>query len=298
MSSVPRALAAFFVILALTALSGQPAHASGGTGLFDTATNREGAIAKATFESVALLAQGKNLDSSAVTTPFEYSTRVACQTAQIGSATADLNSCFKASQGCLGNTAAQGVGLLYEIYRRPVGGTVWEFIATTCFPDQVPGASPVVTMPMILKAFHLTPWAQPQITTQPQGDITLVGLDTYYKVNWTPTGYQPDEVEPLDPATMLGYHVDIRVKLDHFTYLFGDGTTFGPTPYEGGIYPTGTITHQYLHSGAYPARVETTFGADFRINGGAWAPVPDTVTVPGPPTTVTAKTAHAQLVAH
>ena len=255
-------------------------------------------VSQAGSATVGLLAQGKNLDGSAVTTPYEYSTRLACQTGQIGSTSTDAATCTKASQGCLGNTAAQGIGLLYEIYRRPVGATAWQFIATTCFPDQVPGAPPVVTMPMILNAFHLTPWAQPQITTQPQGDITLVGLDTYYKVNWTPTGYQPGEVEPLDPATMLGYHVDIRVRLDHFTYLFGDDTTFGPTPYEGGVYPTGTITHQYLKAGAYPARVETTFGADFRINGGAWTPVPDTATVPGPPTTVTAKTAHAQLVAH
>ncbi len=97
---------------------------------------------------------------------------------------------------------------------------------------------------------------------------------------------------------MLGFRVEIRPRLDHFTYVFGDGQDFGPTSNEGGIYPSGGITHPYLQAGDYPARVDTTFGAEFRINGGAWAPIPDTVTVPGPPTTVTVRTARAQLVSH
>ncbi len=183
---------------------------------------------------------------------------------------------------------------MYEVLRRPLGSSdAWQFIATTCFGDQVPGASPTVTMPMIINAFRNTPWAQPQISTQPTGNVTLVGLDTYYQVSWTASGYQPGEV---DPVTMLGIPVEIRPTLDHFTYVFGDGQDFGPTDSAGGPYPSGGITHQYLHAGEYPTHVDTTFGAEFRINGGAWAPIPDTVTVPGPPTTVSVRTAEARLV--
>ncbi len=150
-------------------------------------------------------------------------------------------------------------------------------------------------MAMIQEAFHTTPWARPVITTEPKGDITLVGLDTYYKVNWTTQGFQPGEIEPF---TLLATPVEVRITLDHFTYFFGDGQDFGPTSNEGGVYPSGGITHQYPKVGDYPARVDTTFGGEFRINGGAWAPIPDTVTVPGPPTNVTVKTARAELVNH
>ncbi len=206
------------------------------------------------------------------------------------------SSCYKASRGCLGNTAAQGIGLMYEVLRRQVGSTgAWEFIATTCFGDQVPGSSPVVTMPMIINAFRNTPWAQPVISTEPHGNTTLAGLDTYYQVSWSSNGYQPGEV---DPVTLLGYQVEIRPRLDHFTYHFGDGQEFGPTDDGGGPYPHGAITHQYAHAGSYPSRVDTTFGAEFRINGGPWAAIPDTVTVPGPSTTVTVRTAEARLVNH
>ncbi len=140
-----------------------------------------------------------------------------------------------------------------------------------------------------------TPWAKTQVTTQPAGNVTLIGLDTYYQVNWSTAGYQPGEVDTVD---LLGYAVQIRPKLDHFTYVFGDGETFGPTTYLGGVYPTGTITHRYLTAGVNSSRVDTTFGADFRIDGGAWAPIPDTVTVPGPATAVTVRTATARLVNH
>jgi len=269
----------------------------GGDELTGKALDGNGTYVGARAEIVGFLSQGKNLDGTAVTTPYEYATRLACQKGVIGDVNAaDAGACTKASQGCQGNTAVQGIGLLYEVYRRPLNANgPWEFIATTCFGDQVPGTSPVVTMPMIIEAFRKTPWAKTVITTEPKGDVTLVGLDTYYQVSWSTAGYQPGEV---DPVTMLGFQVEIRPRLDHFTYHFGDGQDFGPTSNEGGVYPGGGITHQYLKGGAYPANVDTTFGADFRINGGDWAPIPDTVTVPGPATPVTVKTARAQLVSN
>jgi len=300
MTSPFRSAAVVIFSLVIALLSSQAAVADGDDGGDDfvhTQANGNGVFSTASQAQVALLRAGKNLDGSAVTTPYEYATRLACQTADIGGEA--TGACYKAAAGCLGNTAAQGIGMLYEVLRRPLGSTAaWEFIATTCFGDQVPGASPAVTMAMVLNAFHNTAWAKPMISTEPKGNVTLVSLDTYYKVNWAAPGFQPDQVEPIDPATMLGFQVEIRPRLDHFTYVFGDGQDFGPTSNEGGVYPSGGITHQYLKAGDYPARVDTTFGADFRINGGAWAPIPDTVTVPGPATNVTVKTARAQLVNH
>ena len=40
--------------------------------------------------------------------------------------------------------------------------------------------------------------------------MTLVGLKTFYRVNWSSQGYEPGEVEAIDPARMLGRRVEIR----------------------------------------------------------------------------------------
>jgi len=229
----------------------------------------------------------------------EYATTSGCTNNAPGEAGADAQ-CPRAITVC--SDPAKGPGPLARIWQRTLETgkppTAWTQVGVTCWTDVAPGSRPTITMAMIERAFHTTPWAKPVITTEPKGNVTLVALDTFYKVNWSSDGFQPNEVEPIDPATMLGFEVDIRPRLDHFTYFFGDGQDFGPTSNEGGVYPSGGITHQYLKAGDYPARVDTTFGGEFRINGGAWAPIPDTVTVPGPPTNVTVKTARAELVNH
>jgi len=208
--------------------------------------------------------------------------------------------CNGAVMAC--SNPANGPGPLTRIWRRTIQPgqppSPWQLVGTTCWADAVPGSRPPLTMAMIQDAFNRTPWAQPQISTQPAGNVTLVGLDTYYQVNWTTQGFQPNEIDAIDPGRMNGYRVDIRVKLVNFMWQFGDGQTFGPTTSEGGVYPSGNITHQYLKGGAYPASVNTTFGGEFRIDGGDWAPIPDTVTVPGPTTTVNVRTAQAELVSH
>lgn len=227
---------------------------------------------------------------------YEYDTTIACSIQPPGGPAAEAL-CTVAITSC--SDPAKGAGPLTRIWRRTVQPTGeisgWQQIGVTCWADVAPGGKPRVTMEMIVNAFRHTRWAKTEVTTQPAGNVTLVGLDTYYQVNWSSAGYQPDEV---DTVNLLGYAVQIRPKLDHFTYVFGDGETFGPTPYLGGVYPSGTITHQYVAAGAYNSRVDTTFGADFRINGGAWAPIPDTATVPGPATPVTVRTAVARLVTH
>ncbi|HRW18822.1 MAG TPA: hypothetical protein P5181_08255 [Dermatophilaceae bacterium] len=210
-------------------------------------------------------------------------------------AAGDTQACTKAVAACQGPAGAMGIGLLYEIYGRPVGSVDWAFVATTCFANQVPGG-PVLNIGMIVQAFHTTPWATATVATQPEGNVTLVGLKTFYRVTWSEQGYQPGEIDPIDPGRMLGMRVDIRPKLVGLTYVFGDGATLGPTTSVGGTYPTGDITHTYVKAGTYLSRVDVTFGGEFRINGGPWTTIPDTVMITGPITTVQAKVAKAVLV--
>jgi hypothetical protein len=270
------------------------------------APDNEGILSGTRREDVTNLPEGPDVDRSRLYQPaanaprYEYGSTTSCITgARPGDAGADVM-CNGAVMAC--SNPANGPGPLTRIWRRTIQQgqppSPWQLIGTTCWSDAVPGSRPVLTMAMIQDAFNHTPWAVAEISTQPAGNVTLVGLDTYYKVNWTTQGFQPNEIDAIDPARMNGYRVDIRVKLVNFMWQFGDGQTFGPTTSEGGVYPSGNITHQYLKGGAYPASVNTTFGGEFRIDGGDWAPIPDTVTVPGPTTTVTVRTAQAELVSH
>ena len=225
---------------------------------------------------------------------FEYATVYACPTNAPGDP--DLP-CTGSIQGCVGNTPAQGQGPLVRMYRReldtsgnPVGG--WTSIGTTCFPQFAPG-KPVLGLGPILAAFHNTPWAKPTAHIQPEGNVTLVTLATYFEVNWPATGFQPGEI---DTITLLGTPVRIRPTVQGYTYVFGDGTSFGPTASAGGPYPSGDITHAYPTAGTFNTHIDITYGGEFSIAGSAWIPIPETVTVAGLTRPLTVKTAPARLV--
>jgi hypothetical protein len=146
-----------------------------------------------------------------------------------------------------------------------------------------------------LKAeFLRVPWAKPMITIEPKGEVTLVNLKTYFQVTWSEEGYEPGEARA---RTLVGIPVQLRPKLVGFGYEFGDGQRFGPTRSTGGRYPDGDITHTYREPGSFTARVVTTFGGEFSLDGGAtWDQIPATVDVQGPQTDITVREAKAVLV--
>lgn len=282
------------VLIALVGVATPTAWADENEGVAADVKGTDGARTRGTRGQLENLHGGKDLQGAPFAQPMEFTVRVACQSAEPGQET---SACEKAATACLVDGQQSGVGLLYDILTRPRGSTEpWRFLASTCFVDAVPGASPTVTMAMIRQAFHDTPWAIAHVATQPEGNTTLVTLPTYFRVQWSTEGVEPGEIETIDPTRMLGFRVDIRPRVASFSYVFGDGTTFGPTTSAGGTYPHGDITHAYPTAGVYAARVDTTFTADFRVNGGSWTAIPDSVTVPGPATQVTVRTAKPVLV--
>ena len=60
-------------------------------------------------------------------------------------------------------------------------------------------------MAMIRDAFHDTDFSVPTVNIQPEGDVTLVNLPTYFEVQFPRSGFGPDEVDTPDPARLLGY---------------------------------------------------------------------------------------------
>jgi hypothetical protein len=228
---------------------------------------------------------------------WEYTSVTTCANNVPGGPNADLP-CLGAIQACAGNTPQQGQGPQIQLFRRevdaknaPIGS--WQPIRTTCFPQLVPG-KPVLGMGLILAAFHNTSWALPNVHIQPEGNVTLVTLPTYFEVRWPDQGFQPGEI---DPVNLMGFLVRIRPTNEGYTYVFGDGV-IEQTDSEGGTYPDGDITHAYAKGGKYASRIDITYGGEFSVNGGQWLRIPATenVTIPGSPTVLTVSTAHAKLV--
>lgn len=223
---------------------------------------------------------------------YKYMSLNDCAQALPETITQDV-SCTHALRDCPPNE----LGPLLRIWRQTLtNGQVtepWRTAGLTCASDVAPGARPTLTMADIRAAFMRTPWSKPQISSQPAGNVTLVNLTTFYQVNWGTAGFQPGEV---DASVLRGIPVRIRPKLVGFTYTFGDGSSMGPTTSPGGIYPDGDITHIYEDKGTFNVRVNTTFGADFSLDGTSWDAIPDTVTVPGPTTSITVREANSVLV--
>ena len=174
--------------------------------------------------------------------------------------------------------------------------TGWRLLSRTCRANDVPGARPRPTMAMIVQAFHHTPWAKASIGFQPAGDVTLVNLPSFYQARWSAAGYGPGEVDTVDPRSMFGFAVQVRPRVESLVYHFGDGGSVGPTRSVGGVYPDGDIRHTYTRPGTFGAFVTVVWGADYRVGGGPWLPVPDTVSVDQPVTTITVKEARNHLV--
>ena len=290
MTGSMRRLTTAISCLALILLSARPAAAD-----FGGDTSQEGIKTGLSRVELGRARNGLDITTGAPDTrSFEYKTLYACGFNTPGD-TAAL--CANAVQAFSGNTPEQGLGPLVQLLRRELGAngvatTPWQVVGTTCHVDLVPG-KPVLGLAQILAAFHNTPWARPTVHIQPEGNVTLVTLPTYFAVAWPEAEFQPGEA---DTVTLLGQQVRIRPTLDHYLYVFGDGTTLGPTTSPGGSYPSGEIRHTYPQAGVYNTQVDITFGGEFSVAGGAWIPIPDTVDVTGPVQPVTVKTAHAQLV--
>ncbi len=189
-------------------------------------------------------------------------------------------------------------GSIIWIWQRPANGDgPWQHVGSRCAHDGAdtpPPAAPVITPAMVQRAFRDLPFAQPRTHVQPEGNITLVNLPTYYQVRWPTTGYQPDETAAV---TLLGLTLQIRPTLTSYTYDFGDGTRHGPTTDPGGTYPHGRIRHTYRDTAAAePVRTTATYSGQYRLPGGTWQDIGITVPITGPTTTVIVKQARNRLI--
>lgn len=150
-------------------------------------------------------------------------------------------------------------------------------------PDGPPAQ---VTPGLVAAAFRRLPLPASELQVQPPNGRTLVNFDT---------NFFTDGGELSRTVTLLGRRVELRIWPERFGWRFGDGATrWTTTP--GSAYPDLEITHRYLRSGRVAPSVDTTYAAEFRVDGGPWREVAGTVTISGAAEALRVVTARPVLV--
>ena len=174
------------------------------------------------------------------------------------------SACQQICTGAL--TCPDGTFMIHSWIELPNGDTVNESV--WC-PSE--GGPPVVTGGVVATAFKRIPLPPSTFSVQPPGGETLVNFET---------NFFTDEQTLDRTVRLLGQRVDLRIWAHSYTWHFGDGQVI-TTRKPGAAYPKLLITHSYLKKGAYRPAMDTTWVADYRVGGGAWQPVPGSVTIEG-----------------
>ncbi|WP_374929014.1 hypothetical protein [Kytococcus sedentarius] len=172
----------------------------------------------------------------------------------------------------------------------------WREIATTCFPEAIPGRSGQVADERIAKAFKVTKFALPVPAWDPPRTDPLVNKPVYFMTDFAEAGYESGEIRTIPPGEMLGHELRIMPELKSVTYDFGDGTTKGPTTDKGAEYPDGEITHTYETTDPVQPKITAEYTGKYSLDGGDWRPLGIYVEVESDPATLTPSELTTELV--
>ena len=180
-----------------------------------------------------------------------------------------------ASVDCVASTTCENPKQRrWQLWGQLANGS-WRVLRSQCFGGTPPEYEPPeVTPAIVLTALRRV--GLPELTTYVQpGDRTLVNFDTIFY-----TDPQPVTLN----LTLLGQAVVVEATTTRYRWVFGDGTvvtTDGP----GAPYPSKEITHRYDDADVtVQPHVEAVYTARFRVNGGDWQEIGETVTTIGPST--------------
>ena len=146
----------------------------------------------------------------------------------------------------------------------------------------------LLTPDVVAAAFRVMALPAATIKVEPPNGRTLVNFDTNFYT----------EIQPQDRTiTLLGQQVGLHIVPSQFGWRFGDGEAL-TTDQPGAPYPHLDVTHSYLRKGAVAPSVDTTYTAQFRVNGGPWRDVPGSVTIAGATVDLQVLTATPTLVGY
>jgi hypothetical protein len=151
--------------------------------------------------------------------------------------------------------------------------------AITDFPgtfSTLPANDPKATPGDIERAIREVPMPPHRLNIQPDGR-TLVNVDTIFFT-------EPRRLRRT--VALLGQQVRLDARPIRYTWIHGDGTQHTTTK-PGRPYPAKDVTHQYQQPGHdLTARVDTTYSVRYSVNGGDWTTLSETLTAPGPTTSL------------
>jgi hypothetical protein len=143
------------------------------------------------------------------------------------------------------------------------------------FPDEAPPNGDL-SPGDILTAAREVGMPPLRLRIQP-GGRTLVNVDTIFYT---------DPAHLRRTVTLLGHRVRLDAAPVRYTWVHGDGTRAN-TSKPGRPYPAKDVTHQYKQpDDNLRARVDTTYRVRYSVDGGGWADLAETLTAPGPATTL------------
>jgi hypothetical protein len=176
----------------------------------------------------------------------------------------------------------------YHVFRSEDSGTTWSDVGSVCLGEDDADTLQVITEMRIIREFRRVDWPAADLVIQPPDGRTLVNLKTNFYTNTT---------EPqVQPVTIFGHTIEIEATPSSYTWHFGDGTSeSGDQP--GAPYPDLEVTHVYLKAGVeVGTSVDVTYSGRWRIDGGGWQDIPETLTVEGPPVELEVLSATPHLV--
>jgi hypothetical protein len=148
-------------------------------------------------------------------------------------------------------------------------------------------AVPRVTPGRVLTAVRELGLPRLRVTVQPGGE-TLVNLDTILHT---------DEPDFARTVSLLGSRVELEASPTTYTWHHGDGTT-QQTSTPGAPYPSKDVVHRYSRpADRVTLRVDATYEVRFRIDGGPWQTLAETITATGPASTLVVREARPVLTA-
>jgi len=150
-------------------------------------------------------------------------------------------------------------------------------LPTSCIDEPASAASAAL---LVRRAFKRVPLPAAGLVVQPPGGKTLVNFDTIFSTDARP--FQRT-------VRLLGREVVLRIRPSSFSWHFGDdseplSTTEAGRRYRRGLPMDSYITHQYTDANVtvHP-RVDTTYSAEYSVDGQPFQPVIGTVTIDGAP---------------
>ena len=143
------------------------------------------------------------------------------------------------------------------------------------------GSLGAITPALVFEAMARLTWPRSELVVQPPGGRTLVNLETnFFTANTEPT---------TQTVTLLGQQVEIEATPGGYIWHWagaGESADAGAeeTTSPGAPYPDLTVTHTYRDADVtvHPW-VDTVYAGRYRVNGGGWTGIPQTLTVPGDP---------------